>query len=206
MFTSTLVAAVRLRGAFRMLLTLLLLAVPAAAWGAEGGGAPDPLVVDVDLAVATLVIFLVTLAILWKFAWGPIAAGLDRREKSIADNIAAAEEAAEEARRLTSQYEAKLAGAADEVRALLDEARRDAEHTKQSILEEARDAAGKERDRTLREIEAAKQGALKELADQSADVAIRLAGKIVQSKLSAEEHSQLVRDAVSQLAGPPSKN
>lgn len=198
-------AALRSRPA-RMFLTLLLLAMPAAAWGAEGGGTPDPLVVDVDLAVATLVVFLVTMAILWKFAWGPIAAGLDKREKAIADNIAAAEEAAEEARRLTSQYETKLAGAAEQVRHLLDEARRDAEHTKQSILEEARDAAGKERERTLREIESAKQGALKELADTSADLAVDLAGKIIKAKLSAEEHSQLVRDAVSQLAGTPSKN
>jgi len=206
MSMSAVLAVLRDCVAVRVLFAVSLLSVPAVAWGAEGGGAPDPLVVDVDLAVATLVIFLVTLAILWKFAWGPIAAGLDRREKAIADNIAAAEEAAEEARRLTSQYEAKLAAAADEVRGLLDEARRDAEHTKQSILEEARDAAGKERDRTLREIEAAKQGALKELADQSADLAIQLAGKIVKSKLSSEEHSQLVRDAVTQLAGTPSNN
>src|SRR5204863_9378621 len=114
--------------------------------------------VDVDLAVWTAVVFLVTLAVLWKFAWGPICAGLDRREKAIADNIAAAEEAAEEARRLTVQYEARLAAAAEEVRQLLDEGRRDAEQTKASILEEARAAAGKERDRTLREIETAKQG------------------------------------------------
>lgn len=159
-----------------------------------------------DLAIYTFVVFVLLLAILWKFAWGPIAAGLDRREKAIANNIAAAEEAAEEARRLTSQYEGKLAAASDEVRQLLDEARRDAEHTKQSILDEARDAAGKERDRTLREIESAKQGALKELADTSADLAVSLASRIVKAKLSAEEHSQLVRDAVSQLASGPSKN
>ena len=207
MSTRAFLAALRSRIAPRVLLTLLLLTIPALAWGAEGGGAPDPLVVDVDLAVWTFVVFMVTLAILWKFAWGPIAAGLDRREKGIADNIAAAEEAAREAQRLTAQYEGKLAAAADEVRQLLDEARRDAEHTKQSILEEARDAAGRERDRTLREIESAKQGALKELADTSADLAVELAGKIVKAKLSAEEHSQLVRDAVSQLAvSNPSKN
>ncbi|MCE9554853.1 MAG: F0F1 ATP synthase subunit B [Planctomycetes bacterium] len=163
--------------------------------------------VRTDLAIYTFIVFVLLLAALWKFAWGPIAAGLDRREKAIADNITAAEEAAEEARRLTAQYESKLAGATEEVRQLLDEARRDAEHTKQSILEEARDAAGKERERTLREIESAKQGALKELADTSADLAVQLAGRIVKAKLSTEEHSQLVRDAVSQLAtAHPSKN
>ena len=44
-----------------------------------------------DLAIWTAVVFLVLLAILWKFAWGPIAEGLDKREQEIADQIAEAE-------------------------------------------------------------------------------------------------------------------
>ncbi|MCE9544056.1 MAG: F0F1 ATP synthase subunit B [Planctomycetia bacterium] len=160
----------------------------------------DPSEVRTDLAIYTFCVFLVLLAVLWKFAWGPIAAGLDRREKSIADNIAAAEEAAAEAKRLTSQYEAKLAGAADEIRQLLDEARRDAEHARQTIVEEARTEAGKERERTLREIESAKQGALKELGDRSADLAVSLAGRILQTRLNPADHAKLVRDAIQQFS------
>ena len=101
----------------------------AAAGHGDGAGQeqPSPLVVDPDLAIWTFLVFLVLLAVLWKFAWGPIAAALDLREQKIADNIAAAEQCNEEAKKLLADYEAKLAAARDEVRGILDEARRDAE-------------------------------------------------------------------------------
>ena len=46
-----------------------------------------PLAFDPDLAICTAIVFVALLAILWKFAWGPISAGLDKREQSIAGNI-----------------------------------------------------------------------------------------------------------------------
>ena len=100
-----------------------------------------------DLAFFTLVVFLLLLAILWKFAWGPIIESLERREKTVADHIAEAERNHEEAKRLLLQYEQKLAAAAGEVRELMEEARRDAEHAKQDILAEAKAGAEAERNR-----------------------------------------------------------
>ena len=67
----------------------------------------DPLAVDPDLAIWTLLVFVVLLAVLWKFAWGPIVAGLEKREQAIADNIAAAKRQHEEAKRLVAEYEAQ---------------------------------------------------------------------------------------------------
>ena len=39
---------------------------------ASQGGNTNPLSIPPDLAVFTAIIFLVLLAVLWKFAWGPI--------------------------------------------------------------------------------------------------------------------------------------
>src|SRR5262245_19415433 len=75
---------------------------------------PNPLAVDADLAVWTFVVFVVLFLILWKFAWGPIAKALDRREHHIADNIAAAQRAQDDAKGMLAEYERKLAGAADQ--------------------------------------------------------------------------------------------
>ncbi len=149
-----------------------------------------------DLAIWSAVVFLVLFGILWKFAWGPIASGLEKREKSIADNIAAAEQAGEEAEKLIASYESKLAGAADEVRLLLEEARRDAEHTKQQILDEAKEGAKGERDRALREIDMATDQALKTLAETSANMAVDLAGKIIHQQLKPADHRDLIKEAV----------
>ncbi len=193
----------------RKLERLLFVIVFAAAlvWIPAVAEAADPLAWDTDLAIWTAVVFLVTLAVLWKFAWGPIVAGLERREKAVAENIATAENAAEEARKLTSEYEAKLAGAADEVRAIIDEARRDAEFTAQQIVDKAQSRANEEGKLMLREVELAKDAALKEISDRGADLAIDLAGKIVRRELTPTDHAQLIDKAKTEfLAAKPSTN
>ena len=172
-----------------------------------GQGGPNPLAVDPDLAIWTGIVFLLLFFILSKFAWPQIAAALDARERAIADNIAAAKATNEEAKRLLAEHEARLAAAAGEVRALLEEARRDAEVTRARILSEAQKERQQELQRALREIELAKDGAIQELAISSANVAIELARKVVREKLTSDEQSLLVRSALDKLtATAPSKN
>ena len=167
--------------------------------GGGGHGSPNPLEVGPDLAMVTAVVFVLLLLVLSKFAWKPILEALDRREQHIADNLAAADAKHQDARRLLEQYEQKLASAADDVRALLDEARRDAERAKASILGEAKSAAQAEQQRALREIRNATDAALKALAEKCADQAVELAGKIVGQRLTPSDHARLIREAIEQF-------
>lgn len=179
----------------------------AAATGGEHEGDPNPLAVDPDLAIWTGVVFLLLLFVLNKFAWPQISAALLDREKRIEGNIAAAEAMQAQAKQLLAQHEAKLATAADEVRALLEEARRDAEHTKTQIVAEAKKAADTERDRAIRDVERAADHAMKDLAETSANLAVELAGKVVRQNITPDQQSQLVRDALTTLTDiQPSKN
>jgi F-type H+-transporting ATPase subunit b len=166
----------------------------------------DPTEFRTDLAIYTFVVFLLLLAILGKFAWPPIVRALEERERRIADHIAAAEAQHEEAKRIAAQHEAKLAAAAEEVRALLEEARRDAEHTKAQIVAEARQAAQAEHERTIRDVNQAKDVAMKQLAETSAVLAVQLASKVVQEELSPAHQERLIREAVGRLATTPSEN
>jgi F-type H+-transporting ATPase subunit b len=166
----------------------------------------NPLEFQTDLAIWTAVVFVVLLLVLSKFAWGPIVAGLEKREARIAEHIAAAEKANADAKLMLAEYERKLASSADEVRAIIDEARRDAEHTQQEILAKARADAQAERDRSLREIETAKDQALKELGERTADLAVDLAGKIVGARLNAGDHQRLIEEALNRFPASPSKN
>ena len=181
-------------------------APPQAAAAAAHAGAehtPNPLAISPDLAVVTVIVFLLLLAVLTKFAWKPIVDALDRRERSIADNIAAAAAQNEEAKQLLSQYETKLSTAADQVREMLDEARRHGEAAKAGIIAEPKTAAQAEQQRAVREVQHATDAALRQLAETSADLAVDLACKIVTEKLTPSDRARLVRDAVAQL---PSKN
>ena len=167
--------------------------------GNASKGLTQPQEFKTDLSIATFLVFLVLLAILWKFAWGPIVAALERREAAVAEHIAQAERANEQAKVLLAEYEQKLAGAANQVRELLEEARRDAEHTKQDILAEAKKGAELEKARALRDIEAAADTAVESLARRSSDLAIELAGKIIQAQLSKADHARLIQEAVAKF-------
>ena len=156
----------------------------------------DPLEWKSDLAIWNGVVFLVLLAVLSKFAWGPIAAGLDKREHNIKHLISEAERQNAEAKQLLASYERKLSEADGKVREMIEEARRDAEHTQQQIVAKANAEALATRDRSLRDIETATAAALKEIADRGADLAVDLAGKIVQAQLKPADHARLIQDAL----------
>lgn len=183
-------------------------AFPLMAMAAEEGG-KNPLQshFTADTAIWTAVVFLVLLGVLWKFAWGPITQGLDKRERGIADDIEQARRQNEEAKVLLGQYDEKLIQAQGEVREIIEEARRDAEYTQQEILARAREEAQRERDRAIRDIDLAAQQALDELARKSVDLAIDLAGKLVTAQLSPEDHARMVQEAVSRIVqSEPSRN
>lgn len=152
-----------------------------------------------DLAVFTAVVFLLLVVILRKFAWKPISEGLEKREHHIAHEIAAAENANAEAKRLLGEYQKKLDASQLEVRAIIDEARRDAEHTAQQIAAKAKADAETEMRRAMREVETAKDQALKELAETAANQALALAGKLLQQKLQPADHARLIDEALAKF-------
>ena len=132
----------------------LAMASPVLAAGAcaadDGGMNPfAPSAWKTDLALWTAVVFLCLLAILAKYAWGPLAAALDKRERGIADQIAQAEAANQKAKDLLADYERKLADARDEVRGIVDQGRRDAEQLGREMLDKAKEEATAEHARAV---------------------------------------------------------
>ncbi len=159
-----------------------------------------------DLALWSFVVFLALFALLSKFAWKPIMEGLAKREQGIADMIASTQAAHDDAKRLLSSYERRLAEASDEVRGMLEEARRDSETTRQSIIADARKAAEEERARARHEIGLAKDDALAQIAEKAGHLAVEVAGKFLREKLGPDDQSRLVRDSVASISSRPSVN
>jgi F-type H+-transporting ATPase subunit b len=170
---------------------------PAASSGAHGGGGGGPLAIDRSLTFWSAALFVILFAILYFVAWGPISSGLDKREKHVSDQIAQAVEANKQAKDLLAEHEKKLADSAQEVRAILDKARQDAEIAAREREAKAEADAKARFERAEKEIAAATAAAVKELADRSATLAVQLAGKIVQAKLNPKDHAQLIEKAVS---------
>jgi F-type H+-transporting ATPase subunit b len=153
-----------------------------------------------DLALWTGVVFLCLAAILGKFAWKPITEGLDKRERHVAEQIAQAEAANQQAKESLADYERRLATAGDQVRGILEQGRRHAEQIGQEMIEKARQESQAEHERALRQIEAAADAAVKDLADQSAQMAVRLAGRILRAEIKPRDHATLIDQAVAGFA------
>lgn len=163
----------------------------------------NPMEWRADSAIFTLIVFLMLLAVLWAFAWKPINVGLEKRELAIANQIADAKKASEDAAATLREYQTKLAAAQAQAQEMVAQARKDAEDSGQRILAEARTEATRQRDRALAEIDSAKRVALNELAEHSTDIAMSLAQRIVGRELKAEDHQSLVQQTLAQL---PSRN
>ncbi len=173
----------------------------------HGAADNNPLEFKADLAIWTAVVFIVLLLVLWRFAWGPIAAGLDKREQAVAGQIDQAELANHQAKELLAQYEQKLSDAKDEVNGIIEQGRREAEKVGREMIDKSRDEAAAEQQRAVQQIETAATAALEELAEKGADMAVDLAGKIVRAELKSADHARLIDWAVANFADqPPSNN
>ncbi len=152
-----------------------------------------------SLATYTVIVFLGLFGLLYKFAWGPISEGLDKRESGIRQSIADAESAREQAASMLSDHEAKLAGVQEEVKEILAEARRDAEHTKNEIMAAAQTEAEATRDRALGDIERARDQALKDLFDQVSTQVAAATEHVLGRSLDAADQQRLIAEALADV-------
>jgi F-type H+-transporting ATPase subunit b len=178
-----------------LLAVALAAALAPPAFAAEGGGG-SLLAPDLAVAVATIATFVLLLVILSKTAWKPILTGLKAREEGIRSQIAAAEKANADAQALLADYQKRLAAAAEEARAIVEEGKKDAEAQRARIEAESKAEAQRERERSRRDIDLAKDAALKEIYDRVAVLSTEIASKILQSRLDPAQHKKLVDDAV----------
>jgi F-type H+-transporting ATPase subunit b len=153
-----------------------------------------------DLALWTLVVFGLLYWILRKAAWGPMLEGLQRREESIHGALTEAQKAREEAKALRDQLQKELDTNAAKVAAMLDEARRDGQRLKDELLTEGRTEVGKERDRLLREMAMARDQAIQDLVNQTAQLATLVSAKAIRRQLTPDDHRRLVDDALAELS------
>ena len=148
--------------------------------------------------IPALISFSIVFFVLSKFAWPAISQMLDQRSDSIRDSLERAESAKIEAERLLVEYKQTMAEARKEAGTILQQAKQSAEATRS----EASARAIAEYDELLvkaREaIEGEKRAAIEELQRSVADLSIAVAGKLIGSELSREDHLKVIEKYVSE--------
>lgn len=150
-------------------------------------------------AVTTLIVFALLLAVLGKYAWGPIAGGLRAREERIRRDIADAEAARAKAEGTLRDYNQQLATAEGKIRDMLAAATADGERIAANLRSQAQTESEEIKNRANREIEAAKDQALAEVYEQTAHLATSVAEKILRRNLNADDQRDLVSRSLEQV-------
>lgn len=154
---------------------------------------------QIGLLFWTVLIFLILVFLLAKFAWKPILNMVEERTKNIEDALNSAENAKKEMASLKAENEQIM----KEARAERDKIVREAREMKDKIIEESKETAKAEADKILAQarklIDDEKRAAMNELKDQVASLSIEIAEKILTKELSdKKKQAELIDDILNQ--------
>ena len=151
---------------------------------------------ELGLVFWTTISFAILFFLLAKFAWKPIMAAIDTRERSIEDALLKAEAAKDEMSRLTNENEELLKQARAERDLILKEAKK----VKDQIVGDAKEAAQTEGARMIElariEINNQKAIAMADVKNQVAALSLEIAEKVLRKQF---EDGQKQDELVSQL-------
>jgi len=157
------------------------------------------LAISWDLGLWTVVVFVLLLFVLKKLAWTPWLEGIHRRESNIKEALSEAQNARNQAQLMRAELQKEMNSAAEKVRQIMDEARRDAQRAKDEMIVHARAEIQGERERLQREIAMARDQALQELWSQTAQLATLISSRAIRRQLTVDDHRRLVDDAIAEL-------
>ncbi|HEY3174164.1 MAG TPA: F0F1 ATP synthase subunit B [Candidatus Polarisedimenticolia bacterium] len=162
--------------------------------------------INPGLIIWTMITFIVLLVVLRMVAWKPLLGMLEERERTIRDSLEQARKAREEAEQMMAQHREMLSKARHEMAAIIEKAQRDAEQRRADILARAqRDAEEKGR-QFSEDLERQKRAAIREIREQTIDLALTASAKLLQASMDEEKHRTLLRGYLEDLKRqrPPS--
>jgi F-type H+-transporting ATPase subunit b len=152
-----------------------------------------------DLAFWGIIYFVLFLLVFRKLIWDWWLRSMQEREQTEAERIAAAEREGRQAAELLSDRLGRMEAVDSEVRELLDEARRDAEHTRSHILETAEEEAEAARRRAIRDVERTRDQTLKEIFDDLTNRTIERTREALSARLSDADQQRLIRESLARF-------
>lgn len=189
--------------------TVLLATLPALAsaqeHGAEASGPVNLLAPNAGLMFWTLVIFVILLIVLSKFAYGPLFAAVEAREKALEDAVEGAKRDREEAAKHLSSQLANLEASKVEAQKIIADSRLMAEKVRTDLLEQTKAQQTEMLESARRMIESEKTNAIAEMRAQAIELAISGASKVIEKNLDSASNRQIVEGFLSSLNTQPAK-
>lgn len=154
--------------------------------GATGSG------VEWGTALFTLITFLILLALLKKYAWGPLKSIMDEREKTINKDIDDAQAAKVNAKKLEEENRDILKKTQEEVQTILDDAKHQAKVQQEQIISDANVKANGLIQSAQAEIQQEKQRAIADINNRVSELSVLIASKVINKEISEQDQKELV--------------
>lgn len=148
-----------------------------------------------------VVMFLILLALVSKFAMKPAMSVLQKRQEHIEGQIASAEKANAEAASLLEQQRAELKKVREEAQSILDRAKKQSDVEAQEIVAAAQERAERMIEEAKLEINREKEKAIASVRDQVAGLSVLLASKIIEKEMSQSEQQDTIEQFMRQVGG-----
>lgn len=162
--------------------------------------APSPILPAADEVLWGGISFVVLLGVMWKFAFPAVKRGMDARTNKIRGDLDEAERVRSEAQGILDQYQRQLADAKQEANRIIEEARLTAEQLKSDLSARAEAEVAEVREAARRDAELSRQRMINDLRGEVATLAIDLAEKVVARNLDRESNRALVDTYISEVS------
>ena len=149
--------------------------------------------------VWALVWFVAVLAVLWKFAWKPMLAGLTSRTEHIEKQISDAEKSKAEAKKVLEEYGAKLADAERQGRDIITARTKEAEEQAKGVSRQNQKDIQEMKARAQAELERERVSAEDELWGQAGSIVQKLGEEVFGKTLDDNDNQKLIDEAIARL-------
>ncbi|MGH7503464.1 MAG: F0F1 ATP synthase subunit B [Longimicrobiales bacterium] len=156
--------------------------------------APNVFAFSTSVSFWTVVIFLLLLAVLAKWAFPPILGYAAAREKRIQDSLDEAKRHREEAEQLLALQRQELAQAKTQAQEVIAEGRTAAERVRADLLERAKQEQEAVVARAKEEIRVERDRAVEHVRQEAVELAIAAASKLLEERLGGEQDRKLVTE------------
>lgn len=173
-------------------LAALILGTASPLFAAEGGG--GLLTPQTGLIIWTIIIFVIVLAILGKFAFPKILGAVEAREAHLRGLVEAAERDRAEAARLLAEQQRQSDDARNRLQEALAEGRTAAQREAETILADAHRQREELMVRAHRDVEAERAAALEQVRREAVDLSIAAAERLIRRNLSTEDNRRIVSE------------
>lgn len=159
---------------------------------AQEGEKVDLLSPNAGVMFWTLIIFVVLLIVLSRFAFKPLTAAVEAREKHLEEMIQSAKADRDEAARLLAEQQKALDASRADAQRVVAESRITAEKLRNDMMEQTKVQQRELLDRARGEIDNERKRAITDLRREAVDLALAGASKLVERNLDDQTNRNLV--------------